>query len=146
MARSSLPRRITQKAPAIDVRKLTKLMRLLGTDKDGELLAAVAAIGRVLLASDMGFSDLADVVEAGFKPKRQQPTRWTPPAPDPDYWESLAWYAHFHRQHLATSDRDYVHDVLLGHHFDCGRADASMMWRLRNIVAKIEAAREADWW
>jgi hypothetical protein len=37
---------------------------------------------------------------------------------------------------------------LLGENFDCGRADASMMHRLRNIVDKIEAARSADrdWW
>jgi hypothetical protein len=60
----------------------------------------------------------------------------------------MAWWSHYHRQHLSTSDREYVAGVLMGEHFDCGRADAGMMRRLRNIVDKIEAARSADsdWW
>lgn len=126
----------------IDVQKLAKLVRLLGSDKDGEQLATVAAIGRVLLAGDKSFSDLADAVTAGFeKPKQRTPAKWAPAAPDLDYWESMAWFGHYHRHHLSDGERDYVHDVLLGHHFDCGRADAAMMSRLRSIVATIEAAR-----
>jgi hypothetical protein len=147
MARLSVPRRI-KKAPAVDIDRIGKLVRLLASDKPGEVLATVAAINRTLDIAELDFHDLADVVTAGFKKptKQRQPAKWAPPAPDPDYWESLAWYAHFYRQHLSDPDKGYVADVLMGRNFDCGRADASMMWRLRNIVAKIEAAREADWW
>jgi hypothetical protein len=148
MARSGSALRRSNATPQkkIDTDKVGKLVRLLASDKEGEVLAAVAALKRTLGAGGADINDMADAVETGFKPKRQQPTRWTPPAPDPDYWESLAWYAHFHRHHLATSDKDYVYDVLLGQHFDCGHADAAMMARLRSIVAKVEAARDADWW
>jgi hypothetical protein len=142
-----------KKAPAFDANKLGKLLRLLSSDKDGEVLATVSAIKRMLDVADMDLHDVADAVTAGLTPRtptkheQQQPTRWTPPAPDTTFWESMAWWAHFYRQHLSTSDREYVAGTLLGENFDCGRADASMMQRLRNIVDKVEAARSAaDAW
>jgi hypothetical protein len=129
----------------LDTDKVAKLVRLLGSDKDGEILAAVAALKRTLGAGGADLNDLAAGLVAGLKkPKRQQPTRWTPPAPDTSFWESMAWWAHYHRSRLSTSDSDYVHEVLMGYHFDCGRADASMMSRLRNIVAKVKAAPGAE--
>jgi hypothetical protein len=133
------------KKAVVDTRKVGKLIRLLASDSDGEVAGAVAALGRTLLAADMSFGDLATAVETGLeKPKPPKKTKWAPPAPDTDYWESMAWWSHYHRSRLSESDRDYVHEVLLGHHFDCGRADASMMNRLRGIVRKIEAARGAE--
>lgn len=56
----------------------------------------------------------------------------------------MAWWAHYHRNHLSTSDREYVAGTLLGENFDCGRADAAMMHRLRNIVDKIGVAQRAN--
>jgi hypothetical protein len=145
MATKTLPRRVESRNK-IGATKLAKLLRLLSSDKDGEVLAAVAAIKRTLDIADMDLHDLADAVTAGFRrPEKQRtPAAWAPPAPDTEYWESMAWFSHYNRQHLSTSDRDYVHDVLLGRHFDCGRADASMMSRLREIVRRIQAARRAD--
>lgn len=129
-----------------DADKLGKMVRLLASDKDGEVLAAVAAIGRSLLAAGMGFGDLASAMESGFKrPKRSAPAKWTPPEPDLSSWEAMAWYAHFNRHHLTTGDRDYVQEVLLGQHFDCGRADASMMFRLRSIFTKVRTAQRDRW-
>jgi hypothetical protein len=132
----------------IDATKLAKLLRLLSSDKPGEVLAAVEAIKRTLDVVGMDLHDLADVVAGGFeKPapeKKRVPAKRAPPAPDTEYWESMAWFSHYHRQHLSTTDRDYVHDVLLGRHFDCGRADAGMMSRLRGIVRRIKAAEGAD--
>jgi hypothetical protein len=43
---------------------LAKLVRLLGTDKDGELVAAVHAMKRVLAGSGNNLHDLAAVIEA----------------------------------------------------------------------------------
>jgi hypothetical protein len=131
----------------LDTKKVGKLVRLLSSDKDGEVLAAVAAIKRALDIADLDLHDLARAVADGFEkpnPQQRAPARWTPPAPDIEFWASMAWWSHYHRHHLADVDRDYIHDVLLGGHFDCGRADASMMRRLRNIVAKIEAAKADD--
>jgi hypothetical protein len=150
--RKKIQARIAKRA--IEVDRIAKLVRLLASDRDGEVLAAVAALKRTLAAGGADINDMAAAMVVGLaprspaKPKQQQPTRWAPPAPDTTYWESMAWWAHFYRQHLSTSDREYVAGTLLGENFDCGRADASMMHRLRNIVDKIEAARSADrdWW
>jgi hypothetical protein len=130
-----------------DADKLGKMVRLLASDKDGEVLAAVAAIGRSLLAAGMGFGDLASAMESGFKrPKRSAPAKWTPPEPDRDNWEALAWWGHYQRHHLRDGDKQYLHEVLLGdpRHFDCGRVPLGTMDRLRGIVAKIRAAQRAD--
>src|ERR1700733_12667144 len=123
----------------LDTDKFAKLVRLLGSHKDGEILAAVAALKRALGVAEMDLHDLANVVTAGFrKPENKRAVaKWAPPAPDTEYWSSMAWYAHYHGHRLPTTDRDYVHDVLLGRHFDCGRADAHMMRRLRGIVSRI---------
>jgi hypothetical protein len=43
---------------------LAKLIRLLASDVDGEVLAAVRALGRALKASGCDFHDLASIVEA----------------------------------------------------------------------------------
>jgi hypothetical protein len=43
---------------------LAKLIRLLASDVDGEVLAAVRAMGRALKASGCDFHDLANLVEA----------------------------------------------------------------------------------
>ena len=51
--------------PALAVRPaLAKLIRLLASDVDGEVLAAVRALGRALKASGCDFHDLASIVEA----------------------------------------------------------------------------------
>jgi hypothetical protein len=134
---------------SVDVDKIAKLLRLLASDKDGEVLATVAALGRTLLASELCFHDLADAAEAGFakpSPTKNRMSKWSPPAPDLEFWQSMATWCHHHRQHLTAVDRAYVAEVLLGEHFDNGAADETMMNRLRNIVDKIETARDADWW
>ena len=47
--------------------RLARLVRLLATDRDGERLAAVAALGRTLKAAGHDWHDLADAVERGWK-------------------------------------------------------------------------------
>lgn len=49
--------------------KLAKLIPLLGTDRDGELVATVRAIGRTLEAANLTFHDLADAVRPGETPR-----------------------------------------------------------------------------
>jgi hypothetical protein len=127
----------------VDIGKLKKLTRLLGSNHDGEALGAVAAIARTLLASGLDWHDLADAIQIGFSkppapPKRS--TKRSPPPPDPDWWESMVNFCDHHRVHLSDSDYRYIGEVRRGLHFVDGSADETMMRRLRGIVAKIEAA------
>jgi len=49
-----------------DAARLAQLVRLLASDKDGERLAAVAAIDRALKTDGLDFHDLAAAVERGW--------------------------------------------------------------------------------
>jgi hypothetical protein len=56
-----------------DAARLAQLVRLLGTDKDGERLAAVAAMDRALRAGGHDWHDLADAVERGWQARKSEP-------------------------------------------------------------------------
>jgi hypothetical protein len=136
--------RATQKT--IDIEKVGKLVRLIASDRDGEVLAAVAALKRTLAAGGADINDMAAAIATGLAPRApaKPPQHWGPPDPDLDWWQSMAWYGHANARYLRDDDRDYVQGVLLGRNFDDGRADAHMMRRLREIVAKVKAARCAE--
>ena len=147
VARSSanLRRRIDTQSHQIDTDRLAKLVRLLGSDKDGEVLAAIAALKRTLDIADMDLHDLADALVAGLKPRKPERSNWGPPEPDLHNWESMSWFCHFHSRHVQDHDRDYVVGVLLGRTgFDLGRATPELMRRLRDIVGRVQAARRAQ--
>ena len=132
-------------AKTVDTDKVAKLVRLLASDRDGEVLAAIAALKRTLDIAGMDLHDVAAALQAGLKPRPPEITRWEPSAPDLYNWESLSWYCRFWSRHLRDSDQDFVVAVLLGRTgFDLGRATPELMRRLRSIVAKIEAARGAE--
>ena len=50
-----------------DAARLAQLVRILGTDRDGERLAAVAAIDRALKDAGHDWHTLADAVERGWQ-------------------------------------------------------------------------------
>lgn len=125
--------------------KVAKLVRMLASDRDGEVLAAVAALKRTLGAGGADINDMADALVAGLKPRKPAVTSWSPPEPDQLNWQSMAWHCHFHSHRLRDDDRDYLVDVLLGRTgFDLGRATPELMRRLRSIVAKVKAVRSAE--
>jgi hypothetical protein len=134
--------------------KIGKLIRLLGSDKDGEVLAAVGALRRALRADGRDLHDLADAVALGLKPsttpassptparRPQSRPAWAPPDPDLDNWESMAWYAHFHRWRLRTEQRERVADYLLGVAF--GDNDGRCAeWHMRELQSMVAAVRSA---
>jgi hypothetical protein len=146
-ASMSKPNRLTAAKPAkpIDIGKISKLTRMLGSNKSGEVVAAAAALGRALDAADMDFHDLADAVADGLKPSQPARASWEPSPPDLHNWESMAWFAFYSHRHLPDHDTDFVRHALLGRvGFDLGRATPELMRRLRSIVAKIKAARTAE--
>jgi hypothetical protein len=137
MSRNMTRRRA--KTVEIDTGKIAKLVRLLASDKDGEVLATVGALTRVLQAGGRDWHDVAAIVESGLRPA--QPTgsnlsrsTWGPPDPDPGNWQSLAWFAHYHGRDLPGY---FVSDMLLGVG-DEGRIRASAMHELRRIVASLK--------
>src|SRR5262245_38313276 len=54
---------IANSAALVDPAKIAKLVRMLGSDNDGEVVASARAIGRMLEASSLDFNDLGDAVE-----------------------------------------------------------------------------------
>jgi hypothetical protein len=70
--------------------RLEKLVRMLSSDKDGEVLAATAAIRRVLATEGLDIHNLADALckPAHEPPPREPPQRETP-EDDPD-WHDIA--------------------------------------------------------
>jgi hypothetical protein len=91
MEAAPMSKPLARRTRAIQIGKIGKLIRMLGSDKSGEVLAAVAALGRVLETTDMDFHSLADAVADGLKPhKLARGTGWEPPDPDLLNWESMS--------------------------------------------------------
>jgi hypothetical protein len=145
----------------LDTEKVAKLVRLLGSDKDGEVLAAVAALKRTLGVAGIDMHDLADVITVGLEPrsppkkpskpakpaKPSQPAKpkWEQHDPDLFNWQSMCEFCRFYSRRLTDLDRDYIARVLSGQTgFDLGRATPELMRRLRGIVDAVNASRDAD--
>src|SRR5436305_12965781 len=69
--------------PAIIARKITLLIPLLASDKDGEVLGTVNALRRVLDGAGLDLHDLAAAIESPPLPQ------WTAPQTRPS-WQVLA--------------------------------------------------------
>jgi hypothetical protein len=66
-------------ALAIISPKIGRLIRLLGSDSDGECLAAARALGRTLAGAGEDFHSLADAVESSAietRPLQRRPEHW----------------------------------------------------------------------
>lgn len=141
----NLPRRsrVKKSAAEVDVGKVGKLIRLLASDKPGEVVAAASALQRTLQASGRDLHDVADIVEAGLRPAAQPPRAacWGPPLPSPHDWVSMSWYLHYHRHQLRSDQAEFVADMLLGQGdaFDDGRILNWAVNDLRAMVARVQA-------
>jgi len=73
--------------------RLGQLVRMLGSDQDGEALAACRALGRTLDSADLDFHCLADTIERAALPSVvTQPRQEASPAPELNAWQVLAMY------------------------------------------------------
>ena len=64
---------------------VSKLVAMLGSDQDGEALAAARALGRVLAGAGLGFMDLAEALKKAPLKKVSQKAKATDEAPlDPN--------------------------------------------------------------
>jgi hypothetical protein len=123
----------------VDSTKVGKLLRLLGSDKPGEVLAAVTALKRTLESASLDVHDLAAIVEAGLRPAQQRPS-WGPPEPAADNWQSMAWFCRHHRHHLPEHHREFIEDLLLGRAQHQGRVTQWHLQELQRIVASLQEA------
>jgi hypothetical protein len=147
---AKLPRRSRKKSTAIDPTRIGKFLRLLASDKPGEVVAAAAALKRTLEAGGLDIHDLASAIESGLKPAPPPQRRSLgPPSPNLNDWQSICWWLHFHRGRLRGDQRERVADYLLGQAFydSDGRCLEWHMEELRGIVAQIrrDAVEDSPW-
>ena len=69
--------------------RLGKLLRMLSSDKDGEVLAATAAIKRTLATEGLDIHSLADVL-CQPAPRAEKAQRATHDTPDTTNWHGVA--------------------------------------------------------
>jgi hypothetical protein len=101
-------RRLVNALASIETGKLAKLLRLaFGSDSAGEIVAAVAAVKRLLAASDLDAHWLADVVERGSQVAHVDHSDHDDHDREGDD-SSAIWFA-FHRRHsLTPRDRQFI--------------------------------------
>lgn len=93
----------------VDTDRLAKLIRLIfGSDQDGEIVAAVAAVKRLLASAGLDAHALADIVEHGAK------SIAAPPADDHGERDerSDAWFCFHHRNELSPKERAFIENVI----------------------------------
>jgi len=113
--------------------KLTKLLPLLGSDKDGEVLATVSAIGRLLSTAHLDWHDLAALIEHGYAtPARPQTNgpRWQDMAKDLLARGSFV---------LRDAERDFLESMA---HWPTAPSDKQTEW-LQSISDRVQAWGDA---
>jgi hypothetical protein len=111
--------------------KIGKLIRMLGSDRDGEVLAAVQAIRRTLHGAGHNFHVLAEAVEkangslsegemrklyeAGFEDGRRAAENSQPVAfcsvDDASDWHEMALWCQQHSGRLGPNEVEFVNDM-----------------------------------
>ena len=115
--------------------KLAKLIPLLSSDKDGEVVATARAIERTLRAEGFDWHDLANAVT------RQPEARIIyikPPEPEPGDWCELArWCLDHDDDRLNEKESSFVSDM--ASRLICGGepSERQAAW-LRSIYAKLK--------
>jgi hypothetical protein len=95
--------------------QIRKLIRLLGSDRDGEVLGAARAIVRVLHGVGLDLHDLAATLEA---PRTRPPRFRSPPPPPSSNWRVDLELAAHQLGLLNDRERDFVANLM-----------ASAQWR-----------------
>ena len=80
--------------PSLITPTLGKLIPMLGSDKDGEVLAAVNAIARTLKSNKLDWHDLARAID--------------PDRTDDDDWREDVSYCVRHQDHLTPKQQDFI--------------------------------------
>jgi len=113
--------------------KLGKLIRLFGSDRDGEVLGAVRAAERTLKGAGLDWHALADAI--GREP---EPAVYLDADPDePATWRDLAaWCCQHDGGRLTAKERRFVRDMAARLVLDGSPSDKQAAW-LRAIYANL---------
>lgn len=85
--------------------RLARLLRLLASDQDGEVIAAACAIGRTLKSVALDFHDLARAVEGH---EVVEPA----PSDDGEWAEKIGWLVRERKRFLRSKDIEFLNDML----------------------------------
>ena len=89
--------------------KLTRLIPLLGSDKDGEVVATARAIGRTLAQAGADFHDLAAAIARAEPPGPVEPVCWRHIPPS----ERVMWLAEMQASRLLSPwEQDFSTSIL----------------------------------
>lgn len=98
--------------------RLEKTFRLMASDNPGEVMAAKAAMERLLKSVDADWHDLANllaaVIRGDIKPPPQQappPPVYSPPA-NTISWKEMARWSLMYRHLLREKEVDFLEDML----------------------------------
>lgn len=72
---------------AVNLTKLSKLIRMLGSDQPAEIVAAAGALKRALASAGLDLHDLASAAVRGFQRPAEARAMPSSPPPDPFDWE-----------------------------------------------------------
>ncbi|KAB0680068.1 hypothetical protein F6X38_09665 [Aureimonas leprariae] len=130
--------------------KLSKLLPLLGSDKDGEVIATARAIGRTLSAAGLDFHALAEAIErppvvltvAARRP--QQSRKPSPPRPSPFDSELLRLVAVLRVQQtrLKHGEADFLDSMFVALSSGRQASPKQEQW-LRDIDRRLHMAGAA---
>jgi len=115
--------------------KLAKLLPLLASDKDGEVVATARAIDRTLRAAGLDLHALAARLNAETRIVYRDP-----PQREPQTWSEVArWCRDHERGRLADHERKFIRDMAA--RLVCGGEPTERQgaW-LRALYAKLRAA------
>jgi hypothetical protein len=89
--------------------RLGKLLRMLSSDRDGEVLAATAAIKRTLATEGLDIHNLADAL-CQPTPRADAKAHW--PEADSTDWHSVACECEAHGATLNLREQKFVSDMV----------------------------------
>jgi hypothetical protein len=121
---------------AVVAPKLSKLIPMLATDHDGEMVATVRAISRTLKGAGLDFHNL---VEALCEPKSIYAPPPSPPADkEPETWSEIArWCLHHDAGDLSCKERKFVVDMVRRTGTDIKPTEKQAKW-LRAIYTRLQ--------
>jgi hypothetical protein len=91
--------------PRETLRKVAAIIPRLGSDQDGEIIAAAKALERTLASANQGFTDLADAISP-------QPVVTTPlKKPATDWKQAARWCAVYGVGVLTNRELEFVDDL-----------------------------------
>jgi hypothetical protein len=91
--------------------RLSQFIRLLGSDRDGEVVAAARAIQRTLATVGQDFHDLADIVERSIERSARPPDQEPAHHRECDDWRAMARWVRDSGARLSPKERGFVSDI-----------------------------------